>query len=510
MQIHELNNYSGELNSGAFIAVDDGNDTGKVSAAEIVADVEKEVDQVNKYLNNRIDNIIAGGDAPSVAEVTDARLGAAALGGKQYSSLGAAIRGQAEQLESNISAIREVELTLSPFANGVYINSTGGTSPDDTSKVTDYIYIGDRVTDTLELRDVFVRGSRCCALYNASKTFTRYISDGTDTRDFTVTLTPEEQYIRITARLADTPRAFFNKIIKRPEAYVSNDNGNDSNDGTMYAPYKTIQKAVDNGHKRIFVDCTSEYTSRIYLYNLNDIIIQPWFYRAYDASDPEALKIKINCGGTINSGVILNKCSNVTLIGIETYDTTQYGYFFTDCENLKCFSCIAHDTFMDGFKLQNVDGEFENCLAYNVGDSSLTHADGFNIHGYGSTVFKNCSAHDCLDDGISHHDACTGVIDGGEYYNCGKGGVASPTHGAQINVYNVHSHHNGYGLYTALEAGKTQKNSIVANCLFHDNSNAGISANGYTLIGFNNVLRNNTRATETLNGGSYILYESNQ
>ena len=36
MQIHELNNYSGNLDSQAYIAVDDGTDTGKVSAAGLL------------------------------------------------------------------------------------------------------------------------------------------------------------------------------------------------------------------------------------------------------------------------------------------------------------------------------------------------------------------------------------------------------------------------------------------------------------------------------------------
>lgn len=458
----------------------------------------------------RIDNIasLPSGSTSGDAELIDIRVGE---DGTIYQSAGDAVRGQVSDLKGHLNAIREVYLDPGAFTNGKYLNGVGGLSDDAGSKVSDFMYVGNRVTDIVELKNVFARGSRAaCAIYNSSQTFIRYVGTGTETTNFTIILNPDEQYIRITAKIADTPRAYFNKIIRRANAYVSNANGDDSNDGTLYAPYKTIQKAVDNGHKNIFVDATSEYSNRVYLHNLSDITIQPWYYRTYDTSMPDNTKIKINCNNSINSGVILNQCSNITLIGIETFNTTQYGFSFTNCENLKCFSCVTHDTFMDGFKLTNVDGVFENCIAYNVGDSSLEHADGFNIHGYGTTSFKNCIAHDCLDDGISHHDACTGVIDGGEYYNCGKGGVASPTHGAQINVYNVRSHHNAYGLYTALEEGKTQKNSIISNCLFHDNSNAGILANGYTLIGFNNVLRNNARGTQTLSDGTYIIYESNQ
>lgn len=98
MQIHELNNYSGDIGSDSFLAVDNGSDTGKVSAQQLLASTEAEITALDTALNARIDNIIAGGDAPSAAEVTDARLGASDLGSVQYDSLGDAIRGQATLL----------------------------------------------------------------------------------------------------------------------------------------------------------------------------------------------------------------------------------------------------------------------------------------------------------------------------------------------------------------------------------------------------------------------------
>lgn len=93
MQIHELNNYTGALGSGAFIAVDDGNDTGKLSTQQLLADTNADISELGETLNARIDNIIAGGAAPSEAEITDARLGAE---GQLYASLGAAVRDQSD------------------------------------------------------------------------------------------------------------------------------------------------------------------------------------------------------------------------------------------------------------------------------------------------------------------------------------------------------------------------------------------------------------------------------
>ena len=92
MQIHELNNFSGALGSGAYLAIDDGNDTGKISSQGLLAATEA-----------RIDNIIAG-PAPSAEEIVDARLGA---DGVTYSSLGTAIRTQFSNVENAFSNFAE-------------------------------------------------------------------------------------------------------------------------------------------------------------------------------------------------------------------------------------------------------------------------------------------------------------------------------------------------------------------------------------------------------------------
>lgn len=91
MEIHELNTFGGTLGANDYFATDNGSDTSKISAEDMMAP-----------LNERIDNIIAGGTAPSAAEVTDARLGATVLGSVQYTSLGNAIRGQATALFDNL------------------------------------------------------------------------------------------------------------------------------------------------------------------------------------------------------------------------------------------------------------------------------------------------------------------------------------------------------------------------------------------------------------------------
>lgn len=63
MQIHELNNYSGNPDSGAYLAIDDGADTGKISAqvllSGVTADIEEEATtraEADAVLRQAIDN----------------------------------------------------------------------------------------------------------------------------------------------------------------------------------------------------------------------------------------------------------------------------------------------------------------------------------------------------------------------------------------------------------------------------------------------------------------------
>ena len=114
MQIHELNNFTGTLGAGAYLAIDDGTDTGKVSTQQILANTEA-----------RIDNIIAG-DAPSAAEVTDARYGA---DGVTYTSLGTAIRTQVSDLKADINQMVVGDI---PLVSGTY--DSDGKTPADLSR----------------------------------------------------------------------------------------------------------------------------------------------------------------------------------------------------------------------------------------------------------------------------------------------------------------------------------------------------------------------------------------
>lgn len=144
MQIHELNNYSGDLDSGAYIAVDNGTDTGKVSTTELLADTNDEISGLSAFLNARIDNIIAGGTAPSEAEVTDARLGA---DGIVYPSLGDAIRDQVSFVSPTwLNLINYDALDYTGFINGSTGAYQSGASGSGLNCCTPFIPVDSEAT----------------------------------------------------------------------------------------------------------------------------------------------------------------------------------------------------------------------------------------------------------------------------------------------------------------------------------------------------------------------------
>lgn len=266
--------------------------------------------------------------------------------------------------------------------------------------------------------------------------------------------------------------------------YVDGMNGNDSNDGTSAHPLKTIQAAIDKKVKNIIVS-PGEYSEAITISNTKGINISPKGYGTYSPSVPDTPKIKLVGNATLSNGIRITNSYDISITGVWCDNYAQYGCYINECTNITMTDCVASNCQSGGIVMYSVSGTFKDCLAYNIGGGGV-HADGFNIHGYGDTQFINCVAHDCGDDGISHHDGCTGLIMGGEYYNNGKGGVASPTHGAYIDVQSVYSHNNAFGLYASNDSTRTVKGRI-SNCVFKDNSNKDIYINDGSMVGWNNI-----------------------
>jgi hypothetical protein len=294
-------------------------------------------------------------------------------------------------------------------------------------------------------------------------------------------------------------------------AFVS-PTGNDNNSGTSRDDaFATISKAISSGAKNILVK-EGTYTDGFYMDGLSDVKITIYHY--YDTftvcTDEDNPKIIID--GSVNelsNGVTIANCVGCSFSNIEVKNCTNSGFSISKSDGLRFDDCITHDigigtaSHVGGFVITYTNADFYNCLAYNIGVTTTGtgqyHSDGFNIHYTGTTNFINCSAWNCDDDGISHHDACCGMVDGGEWYNCGKGGIATPTHGAKVNISNAYCHDNKYGLYAGnIDAVTNRGNIIVSNCVFKNNVTYDVLVDDYykvvaincvydTVTGANNI-----------------------
>lgn len=266
--------------------------------------------------------------------------------------------------------------------------------------------------------------------------------------------------------------------------YVST-SGSDSNDGTSTHPFATIQKAVDSGAAKIIV-APGTYIGSVNIFNRTNLSIEVSDYGT-NASISEKPKIVLNATGETYGIYCMNVCE-LAIRDIEVYGANTALIYGVNIRNMKCENVVVHDNVLtnflySGIQLVNVTGRFVNCLAYNI------DRDGFNIHGIGHTEFIDCVAHDCRDDGISHHELCTGVIRGGEYYNCGKGGISSPYDRSSVNIDNVFTHDNvQWGIMGgSISDGVCHGN--ITNCVCKRNGNKDIKVYGSNskLYGWNNI-----------------------
>lgn len=183
----------------------------------------------------------------------------------------------------------------------------------------------------------------------------------------------------------------------------------------------------------------------------------------------------------------VENCSDIVFEDI-AFDYSYYdalavnnsnGIIFRNCE-------FSHSSRSHGIAAVNMNGELYDCEAY------LNCVDGFNFHDFGETIVCNCIGAYNYDDGISHHDGCTGSIHGGQYHHNGKGGVSSPTYGAVIDIYNVISHNNQYGIYAV--SGTADRQIIVNGCYIHHNT-YGIASPQYELLVIHSTITDNPTNT---------------
>jgi hypothetical protein len=282
--------------------------------------------------------------------------------------------------------------------------------------------------------------------------------------------------------------------------YVDGTNGNDSTGaGTSGSPYKTIGKAIQMGGRNICVKpgTYQEKVSASFLEYLHIYADRT----GWASGTPNVPKVIIDGNSTIDTPLDLSYIRDLLLddIIVEYSAPGKKGCVITNCYHLVMQNCEFHHNGHDGCVINYTNGIIRDCKANYNGN------DGFNINYYGDTQFYNCSGHDNIDDGISHHQGTTGMINGGEWYNNGKGGVASPAHGAQVDIYNVYCHDNAYGIYANADSDTVARTFHVWNSVLVNNSQYGITSKRNTAIMYNCKISGNTVGQTTAPSGGSIV-----
>jgi hypothetical protein len=119
--------------------------------------------------------------------------------------------------------------------------------------------------------------------------------------------------------------------------------------------------------------------------------------------------------------------ANIKMKGVQAHFLDiEDGDFY---ETYKCGTNFGNAA-GDVFEIDNVDGTQVDDFV------KKAQNDAFNYHGFGHTELFDCIGEYCKDDGVSHHDSCTGFIQGGRFDYNGKGGVI-PAFGAYVECSNV-------------------------------------------------------------------------
>lgn len=211
-------------------------------------------------------------------------------------------------------------------------------------------------------------------------------------------------------------------------------------DGAYLYINPTGGSIVGKAYKRLNDDTFTSLTRGFYIYDSTDIYVEGLDVQFFPYYDLHA---------NLVSGLTMRDC----------------GFYFT------CYGSAAEFT--------NCNGDLLECNAAKAG------ADGYGIASGGNTSFYNCNAVYCYDDGISHHDEATGIIDGGVWTYCKKGGV-TPSFGSHVTVKNVIATHNLYGIYVTQSGDRiTDGVQYMQNCLAIDNTTKDIKVTGYDVVAHN-------------------------
>ena len=281
---------------------------------------------------------------------------------------------------------------------------------------------------------------------------------------------------------------------KRNAVYVDGINGLDTNDGTADRPYKTIQKGINESPSIVYIKRGS-YAETLDINGKTDLQIVPWGTPVFSTDVFDVPMIVVN-------RVLCRNSQNVYFQDVHANNpgSGNGAWIIIDVINGVFYHCWASNGDGGGFVATRLDGKFILCKAWNIGSSTYYNSDGFNLHGYGTTELIDCVAHDCYDDGISHHDGCIASIKGGEFWNCTGGGGIAPVN-RYCEIDGVYCHDNKYGIESVqTDASLYDPYILVKNSVLKNNTAKDISIGAIPF----KVLRCTFDTKQIASGADYV------
>lgn len=182
-----------------------------------------------------------------------------------------------------------------------------------------------------------------------------------------------------------------------------------------------------------------------------------------------------------DTGIALSNMDKVHLEDVKVLGFYSNCININKCDDVTINACeVGYCAKGMGLKLDYANARVSDCHAYAIS------VDGFNLHGYGYSEIVGCTAYYCGDDGISHHEGCSGFVDGGEWAYNGSGGI-TPSFGSQVDVRNASAHHNSIGIQW-LGKSDQSRYTKMCNCLAVDNT-TDIYCKWYVVEAWNNIFR---------------------
>lgn len=301
--------------------------------------------------------------------------------------------------------------------NGVYFNQS--VKAENISGLTIYAS-NDDIMDTVKPRErpVFI---------NAKK-FTQFSTDSNGHKYFT---------------LSDMPGAYKHVFI------------NHDKDPIISGSYPSYNAQLWSNHVNKFDDIRLKPVLTYAELSENNTFYFDGTKVYFNSNDTTITGVSV--GYDVNRLFEFSKCDNLTINGIELYNSISCNLYVVFSNNVHVSNCVFGYTMVSNSVSTDYSNiTFDNCEAFKA------TIDGFNAHKYGVSTYNNCKSSYNYDDGESSHEYCEIIVNGGEYSHNAKGGHA-PVNGCKFTANGTYTHHNGFGFYCIGGSGYELSDILITN-----------------------------------------------